>query len=80
MDPNHSKFILWTLSRRIRSNIRVLAFCGPEMKSHRPSEVPECNEIIKKAARGIEFTSKVDQNHLKYILGTLAVHFGQVLG
>ena len=48
------------------------------MKVHRSNEVPEYTYINKKAIRDIESTSKVDQNHLKYILGTLAVHFYQI--
>ena len=45
---------------------------GPETEVHRSSEVPECTEMDRKATMDIESTSKVDQNHLKYILWTLS--------
>ena len=48
---------------------------GPEMKVHGSTEVPGHTEINMKAKSDIKSTSKVDQNHLKYILGTLAIHF-----
>ena len=75
MYPNHLKYILWTLSRRIRPNILILAFCGPEIKVRRDSEVPECTEIIMTAARDIEYTIKMDPSHLKYILWTVNGRF-----
>ena len=53
-------------------------FLGPEMKVHGSTEVPERTEIDMKATKDIESTSKVDKNHLKYILGTLANHFDQI--
>ena len=51
---------------------------GPETEVHRSSEVPERTEINIKATRDIESTSKGDQNHLKYVLCTLIVHFDQI--
>ena len=44
-----------------------LAIFGSEMKVCMSGEVPECTEIDRKATRGIEETTKVDQNYLKYI-------------
>ena len=35
--PNHLKYILWTLSRRFRPNVMILAILGPEMKVYRYS-------------------------------------------
>ena len=43
----------------------------PKMKVHRSNEVPEYTEINRKAARDIEFTSKMDPSRLKYILVTM---------
>ena len=76
--PYHFKFIIRTLSCRFWPNIVIFDFFGPKMKIHGSSEVSKRTEINMKATRDIEWTSKMDQNHLKYILGTLDIHFDQI--
>ena len=75
MDQNHSKYISRTLSHRFWPNILILAFCKPEMKVPRSSEVLVCTEINIKATRDIKLISEMDLNHLKYILWTLGRRF-----
>ena len=49
-----------------------LAILGPETKVYMYSDVPKCTEINRKATRDIEFTNRMDPNHLKFILWTLS--------
>ena len=65
--------IMDLVSCRLRPNIPVLAFCGPETKVHRSSEVPECTDLNEKATKDIESTCKMDHNHLRAISRTFVL-------
>ena len=43
----------------------ILAIFGTEIKAHRSDKVIGCNGTDRKATRDIEYTSKLEQNHLK---------------
>ena len=54
VDQNHSNCILWTLSRRFRPNLPILAIFWPIMKVPMSSDVRKSTEINRKATRDIE--------------------------
>ena len=64
MDRNHLDFKLLTLSFRHYQKYLFLVTFGPKMKVHIARKLHKSSEENRKVTKDMQFTTKVDQNHL----------------